>query len=502
MIDHWHNCYDNGWKGLITDAAFAHPAKFAHGLIKRIYTHLLAEGMVQPGAVVLDPFGGVALGGLYAMQNGLHWVGCELEPKFVELGQANIDLWNARYAAHFPRWGSAQLLQGDSRRLAEIVSGAGCVVGSPPYADSFTKSSDDASGSGGRKNGQGGSHGGAIPAREYGQTPGQLAALPPGSVDAVIGSPPYAETRMDGGRIAKEGQGGLTPYSGEDVDAWRTTRDQKNLGNLPPGDISALISSPPFAGNTGGRGEASRNGIDPGLFDRHSGGMKRGTGSDPANLDNLRMGAVVGSPPYAETPVALKDGATERQMRSLARAVAEGRVTGRESVRVAQKGFNTNTNLNSTGGNYGQTPGQLGAESSETFWTAAKTILDQCALLLPPGAPAVWVVKDYVKGGKIVPFAAQWQALCEACGFETVHIHRAWLVKRNGTQETMANGYDTSASMTNLLGEDVAKEGAALANKSLDVERYSFFRRLHIKKNPHLAVEWETVLCTVRREAA
>lgn len=61
------------------------------------------------------------------------------------------------------------------------------------------------------------------------------------------------------------------------------------LGHAQEGN-RAVFDLDPFAGNTGGRGEASRNGIDAALFDRHSGGMKGGTGSDPANLDHLPMG--------------------------------------------------------------------------------------------------------------------------------------------------------------------------------------------------------------------
>jgi len=68
----------------------------------------------------------------------------------------------------------------------------------------------------------------------YGKTDGQVSQLPEGDFSAVVSSPPYEEIRMDGGKIGKEGQGGMRPYSSEPVDAWRTTRDQKNLGNNSP----------------------------------------------------------------------------------------------------------------------------------------------------------------------------------------------------------------------------------------------------------------------------
>ena len=39
----WYGCYNQSWKGVITDEAFAHPAKFSRGLIERIYRYLLIE---------------------------------------------------------------------------------------------------------------------------------------------------------------------------------------------------------------------------------------------------------------------------------------------------------------------------------------------------------------------------------------------------------------------------------------------------------------------------
>jgi len=33
----WTGCYNDSWNGVIVADAFAHPAKFARGLIRRIY---------------------------------------------------------------------------------------------------------------------------------------------------------------------------------------------------------------------------------------------------------------------------------------------------------------------------------------------------------------------------------------------------------------------------------------------------------------------------------
>lgn len=438
----WQNCYNLGWGDLLIPEAYSHPAKMSRALVFKIITHALERGWINPGETVVDCFGGVGTTALPCLMNGISYVGVELEEKFVLLGRKNIELWENKFS-NMPKWGgTARLLQGDSRRLSEVVSAAGLVVGSPPYADSIN------AGKGGIDWGKAG--------------------------------------RSDRLRTAAFGIQGAN----EREENYGSTPGQ--LGSMRPGSAFAVICSPPFAGNTGGRGEASRNGIDAALFDRHSGGMKKGTGNNPANLDHLPQGniaAVIGSPPFAgsvgsddpakrggilvsdpkranDTNLTGSYGATAGQLAGM----VVGSPPFEDNIASAKRVGNA---VNYTGHklqDYGSTPGQLGTDSGPTFWTAAAEIVAQCAMILPPGAVSYWVVKDYVKGGQIIPFSDQWRQLCEVSGFETVEIVRAWLVKKNGAQ-------------AGLNGEMVSK----------DVERKSFFRRLAEKKGSP-RIDWETVL--------
>ena len=43
-VTQWHGCYDDSWNGVLVPDAFAHPAKFAPGLISRILRHMLERG--------------------------------------------------------------------------------------------------------------------------------------------------------------------------------------------------------------------------------------------------------------------------------------------------------------------------------------------------------------------------------------------------------------------------------------------------------------------------
>lgn len=124
-VDDWHGLYRKGWGDNIVPEAFSHPAKYSFGLIEHIYQHMADEGWIEPGSVIVDPFGGIAGGAFHAMKHGCAWIGVELEARFVTLGNQNIDLWNNRYAPYFPGWGTARLVQGDSRKLLEVVSAAG-----------------------------------------------------------------------------------------------------------------------------------------------------------------------------------------------------------------------------------------------------------------------------------------------------------------------------------------------------------------------------------------
>ena len=185
----WSACYDDSWKDLIVDEAFAHPAKFSPGLIDRIYRHGLAEGWFAKGDLIGDPFGGIGGGGIYAAYKGLRWVGVELEPKFVELFGKNV-------ALHSRRWENGglpipQIVQGDSREFAKLVGECGAIVTSPPFSTPSNQPSGQ--GQGVRSDYAAGKRTADSPEQDYGQTPGQIGNL---KADGIVTSPPYEGTTI------------------------------------------------------------------------------------------------------------------------------------------------------------------------------------------------------------------------------------------------------------------------------------------------------------------
>ncbi len=490
MITQWHKCYDEGWKGLIVPEAFSHPAKMAYGLLKRILAHVKIQGWLKEGDVIVDPFGGIGSTGILGAYEGYQCVCCELERKFVDLARKNFEL-------HLDAWvefGNPYpfILQGDSRRLCEVVELADCIVSSPPWEnqEGSMQSKKFKAGSAkmlSERNAEGITKGHyATPAarkramdkanqQDYGNSPGQLGAMKPGKVDLILSSPPYAEAQTTDKNSKRQAESGYWDKSTNKKLTGKYSEQngqnsKGNLGNLKSGDIDAIISSPPYAESM----SSEKSGIDwskckredgtprdmtkePAHKTRAGAGGEMRYGPGKENLGNLKSGdvdCVISSPPFEGVGMGITKEAHNRQV-----------ITGK--VHTHKDGANLNVIQ------YGETNGNIGNDKGDTFWQAAKAIVEQCHQILKPGGHAIWVVKSFVRKGKIVDFPGDWQRLCESVGFKTVCVHQAMLVKETKHQT--------------LFGDTEIKRK----------ERKSFFRRLaESKGSPR--IDFEVVLCMVK----
>ena len=207
---HWHGCYNDSWKGLIVSEAFAHPAKFARGLIERIIEHGLAEGYWQKGSLIGDPMCGIGTGGIIAASRGLRWVGVELEERFVELANQNFE----RHKHTWETMGDPLpvVIQGDAREFCRLVGECEAVVTSPPFVGQMQDQQ------GNRVDWSQVKEGGRNPTeartsfgKEYGTTPGQIGSLKEGTLDGavteetcdgIVTSPPWESQMTSGGDTA------------------------------------------------------------------------------------------------------------------------------------------------------------------------------------------------------------------------------------------------------------------------------------------------------------
>jgi len=404
----WHGLYGERWTDMV-DGAISHPAKFNRGLIRRIYRQMANEGWLKPGDVVLDPFAGVCGGAIDAMAMGCSWIGVELEERFVDLGQQNIENWKSRYEPLWPdKWGRAVVLQGDSRQLAKIVRSSDVVVSSPPYASSVNQNAaaNDAEARIERKaqagidvgvsRNVGGPNSVLRQPQRYGDLSGQLGAMPEGNVSAVIGSPPYA-----GSAVEKNSPSINLEMSFAAFEAQQARHSQGygkspgQMATMPEGAFSAVISSPPFgAGETRDRAPVQEGAVFDCITRAYTQDRQGTTDGNLATMD-----AVVSSPP--------DDWGNEG-----------GDIIARRNLSAQ----------------YGNTQGQVGHTSGDTFWSAARIIVAQCHTVLKPGGIAVWVVKRFIRKKQIVPFPDQWESMCESVGFEPMTRARAWMIEDRGTQ--------------------------------------------------------------------
>jgi hypothetical protein len=241
---------------------------------------------------------------------------------------------------------------------------------------------------------------------------------------------------------------------------------QQSPGNLATlradaAGFTAAVSSPPYADAVNGTGEGPGARHDP---IHHNGdnaykaSSDSGYGSTPGNVGNMRDGGfegVVSSPPFEA---------------SLAGGIPEVKGGGVYTSPRRDDGSTLGLGASSMG-DYGSDPANIGNDTGDTFWAAARAIVEQTYAVLRPGGYAAWVTGDFIRNGQRVEFGRQWMQLCEACGFQMVE----WIT---------ASKVDTHPAQLDLFG----------GSHSRDKERVSFFRRMANKKNPQNAITSENVI--------
>lgn len=346
------------------------------------------------------------------------------------------------------------LLQGDSRRFAEIVGGVAAVFTSPPYAQDVIHARPSKM---------------AVELHQgrqcltglgsYGNEKGQIADLPTGNLDAVLTSPPYAGSNQNyeaGEKYIDRSKGVHDRYSHQQ-DASYGAADG-NIANLPTGSVDAVVTSPPYAESV-----HEGNGIDLAKIGRKGGPNSQsgagGYGVTDGQIGSLVAGnldGVVTSPPYGEVR---QDGGGLNLEKIGDGSLASYTEGATDKWRTQRDQEN------------------LGNVSAETYWQAMAQVYTQCRLALRPGGIMAVVVKDYVKDKTRVPLCDQTLALLVSLGFTPVARIHAMLVKEQ--------------SHPQLIGPDVVTKR----------ERKSFFRRLAEKKGSP-RIDFEEVIVVRSQEGA
>lgn len=258
----------------------------------------------------------------------------------------------------------------------------------------------------------------------------------------VVSSPPYAD--------------GCRHTGGQDLHPEHIQGGQQGHVLTSYSDPSLMVSSPPYADSV----NSQACGIDWTKMGPATGNRKRGPGTKnhetlQAQLSYQQPSVIISSPPYA------------------GRGKVLGNHNGIDYTKCKTGGRQETPARKASGENYGTTTGQLGAMAPMTYWSEMHKIYAACYELLPVGGHVILVLKGFIRRGEYQDLPAQTAQLLEHIGFTVIHWHKAILTSPVG--------------QLTLDGDVEVKS------------RKSFFRRLHEKKHPHLAIDNEVVICAEKR---
>jgi len=348
--------------------AIAHPAKMNTKLLE-----FLIKNFTKEGETVLDPMCGSGSTGVIAALCGRNAIQVDIEGKFVawaEEAKQKVE----KQAILTPK-GWIRNVLGDTRKLSQLLKEADVVVTSPPYSETLSTQA----GGGSKKGIEGKSkiHEEKRLTKPYSLDNKQIGNLPHGNVDAVIMSPPYGEAQ-DGHGIAKEGYRGKK-HSPTDLVGNRSYMPNKfespeNISKLPLGNVDAVITSPPYEGSL----EATSRHTKGGIASRDKKLAQTGTYAD----------VVITSPPYGDT--------NNRKGRKM------------DDVRgVKGRAFDLPENKEN-----------IGNLKEETYLEAMLKVYSEMWKVLKPDGLCIIVIKPFIRNKRVVDLPWHTWLLLEKVGFK------------------------------------------------------------------------------------
>lgn len=333
-----------------------HPAKMNTRL-----TEFLILELTKPGEIILDPMSGTAQTGLIASVNSRNAVCVELETKFHNWqleAKSKLEAYQT-----FTVKGSLSCIQGDARKLSELLQTVDAVVTSPPYSD--------------MKKGKFDPEDWANRMEKFGSTPESRRER-------------HTPGRLKGAQSMSEG------YS----------KSPDNIGNLPMGEIDVVITSPPYSTTKGtGLTERGRQILEQNFERKYSDKSCANAlpySNSEGNIGNLPNGdidAIITSPPYEKT---IKDHGT--------------------SERATKINLEKN-NLSSWAYN-AENPDNIGNKAKETYLAAMLQVYSEMFQVLKPGGVAAIIVKPFIRNRKVVDLPFQTWLLLQKCGFQLIKSYK------------------------------------------------------------------------------
>ena len=404
------------------EQSIAHPAKMNTNL-----TEYLIRTLTKEGDVILDPMSGSGQTGVIAALLGRDAICVELEEKFHKWQlETQIKLETSQTLS---TKGKMHCILGDARKLGELLQTVDAIVTSPPYADAkkggvanSDKMAERWDRTAKEKNwntwGKTWTTEGRKRALEslgsgYSKDTNNIGNLPIGEIDAVITSPPYA---IDPKNICHTKDGKTL----EDYDVKRGFKptvhartnystNPDNIGHLPEGDIDAIITSPPYSegiGHPAGENASSEHKERLEMQRKYTEQM-----TSEGNIGSLKHGevdAVITSPPYEQS----MEGGTRHYKKD-----------GGHFKIITDKNLPTAYSF--------RNKSQIGNFKKETYLQAMLTVYEEMFKVLKVDGQAIIIVKPFIRNKKVVDLPYQTWLLMQKCGFKLTKVFKLKLTQQS-----------------------------------------------------------------------
>jgi hypothetical protein len=406
--------------------SWKHPARMDLVLCRKII-----KTYTTKDELILDPMAGIGStlieGGLF----GRNVIGVELERKFARTAQWNINMLG-RLRTLAPK-GKVEIIQGDSTKLSKLLSRkADSLVFSPPYFSTTEERGEKRTGKkdmcirmmkGERGPNDTYGMGNFVP---FSKDPRNIHKLREyGEVEAIVFSPPYgteqfASKDKDRSEYFKHVKGKPSRYVRSE-----TYAEPDNIANAGYGSVDAVVCSPPYADSKKGVpnpedwatrlekfGSTKGDYHTPGRL-RAAKAMCGGYSQNKRNIANLPHGkidVVLSSPPYSNSKLV---GDSKK-------------IVEMEQYIGRRFGPSFYSSCSDNPRDVGNLPhGEIDAISKhdkgkETYLSAMLKIYENCFNVLKPNGKMVLVVKNFIRNKKIVRLDLDTRRLCEAAGFRFV----------------------------------------------------------------------------------
>jgi DNA modification methylase len=282
---------------LFMEQSIAHPAKMNTRLLE-----FLVKTHTKEGDVVLDPMAGSGSTGVISALHGRNAINVELEEKFhgwMEEARKKVEVYNT-----LSHKGKIANIKGDARQLSKILKEADAIVTSPPYSSGGWKADENPANPIKREAERKKLYPMRPPdAGRYSENPSNIGNLPHGEVDAVITSPPYVDGTEGPSRSPLWERLSKDPTSNRYGRKTHPTigegygKSKNNIGNLP---IDAVITSPPYAETYTGGGDPEKRRERLVKAGHDSKDFLGGKARNAVLKHYSEVDAVITSPPFAD----------------------------------------------------------------------------------------------------------------------------------------------------------------------------------------------------------